>query len=418
VRECKPIEELPGVSVALPVHRDQGTLGLALGDILAQTHRDLDIMLVLNGADERTRDCAVQGAAGDPRVRVIELEGPGLARALNAALRGARHDLVARMDADDRCAPERVACQARWMQEHPSAGAVGCWWELADSDGAQSVTVRPPTDPRELAWRLLVGNPLAHGSMMLRRSAVRSVGGYEERLARGQDYDLWLRLVRAASIGVVPEVLYTHTRRDGSGALCAGDAQARAAAEVMLREWGSLESCGPGARGTLAGLLVSAMSTAGDAPDAMGRFEDFLTEFGPSREALSAYLWARDHLPTMSRRAAEACRRARLREVGARLRGDGVNGVVLWGAGAHAGWILRHAEDLGVPVTGIVDDQCAGQERHGTEVRAPERLGAGEHALIASDAHEEEIWARSRGARERGVVVWRLYADHGVAQAW
>ncbi len=400
-----------GVTVALPVHRDAGTLASAIGDITAQSLRDLEILLVLNGSDASTRATAEQAAKTDPRVRLLTLEKASLAAALNLAVREARHDLVARMDSDDRCAPRRLEVQSAWMAAHPDAGAVGSAWERVDARGGRLSVVRPPLEPREMRWRLLIENPLAHGSMMLRRSAVRAAGGYDERLERGQDYDLWLRLSRTAPIGCVTDLLYTHCVRDASGSYSAGTAQAAAAAGVMLREWSSLDPIHPTSRHTLAGLMAQAMTTSTGAEDGLARIESFLTEHGPSREAMTAYLWAHDRLPTMSRRASEAGRRARLREIGQRLRDQGVHEVWLWGAGAHAEWVLRHAEDLGVTVEGVVDDALAGEERFGMKIDTPNELVAGDHALIASDAHEDRIWETSAAARSRGVVVWRLYGN-------
>ncbi len=401
-----------GVTVALPVHADGSGLEHALADVLGQTLREIEVLVVLNGAGERARGAA-RAAERDGRVRVLELGRANLGAALNLALREARHDLVARMDDDDRCAPGRLAAQRDWMRANPAAGAVGCWWDRRDAAGTRLSVERPPAEPRELRWRLLTENPLAHGSMMLRRSAVRAVGGYDERLERGQDFDLWLRLSRAAPIGVVPEVLYSHSVRDGSGSYCAGPAQAATAAGVMVREWAALEPMPPSDRHTLSGILAQAMSAPGGSEDGLARLADFLNERGPSREGLTAWLWARDSLPRMSRRAAEVCALSRLREVGAQLRAEGVREVVLWGAGVHAEWIARRAEALGVEIAGLVDDACAGAQRAGMTVRSPDSLRAGEVVLIASDAHEDGIWRASQPARSRGVAVRRLYGELG-----
>lgn len=400
-----------GVSVALPVHRAGAELDAALADIQEQTLRDLEILVVLNGADASTRERAERAAANDPRVRVLTLERANLAAALNVALREAAHPLVARMDADDRCAPERLALQSRWMTEHPEAGAVGTAWDQTDRTGRRLATVRPPTDPSELRWRLLIDNPLAHGSMMLRREAVRAVGGYDERLERAQDYDLWLRLARATPIGCLADVLYTHRLRDGSGSYSAGPAQAATAAACVVRAWGELEPIDVDAQRRLCEVLGRAMANPAGAEDGCAEIAGFLSENGPSPEAIIAYLWARDRLPALSRRAADVCRRSRLREIGARIAGRGGREVYLWGAGAHAGWIVENAPSLGLPIAGIVDDALVGTDRWGMLVGWPEALRAGDHALIASDAHEDRIWQASASTRARGVNVWRLYAD-------
>jgi len=183
-----------GVSVALPVYRaEPGSLGRSVACIRDQTLRELDIAIVLNGSDPATTRLAHDLASQDGRIRVHSLPAPNLAAALNLALREARFDLVARMDADDECPPGRLARQTAFLEANPRIAAVGSGVEIRDESGNTSVA-HPPTDPAEVRWRLCLGNVLCHGAMMLRRAEVMAVGGYDPRYQYAQDYDLWLRL--------------------------------------------------------------------------------------------------------------------------------------------------------------------------------------------------------------------------------
>jgi hypothetical protein len=105
----------------------------------------------------------------------------------------------------------------------------------------------------------------------------------------------------------------------------------------------------------------------------------------------------------------EVSRRSRLREVGGELRAKGVEGVTLWGAGTHTGWVMEHQADLGLLIRGIVDDVLAGQERFGHRVARPGSVGDDDVVLLSSDWHEESLWEKSATLRERGVKVVRLY---------
>jgi hypothetical protein len=397
---------VPGVSVALPVHVDAGTLPAAFECIARQSLRSLDIMLVINGSDAPTREVARVLAAGEPRARVIELPEPNLAAALNAALEAARFPLVARMDADDWCPPGRLEAQARFMGARPGLAAAGCAWELADQRGRVITVVRPPVEPARLRWRLLLGNTLAHGSMMLRRESVLEIGGYDERCGRAQDYDLWLRL--GGRIGCVPEVLYRHRARYPAQPGRSTPEQARVAAAAMVRAWRDLP---PGRDEALPGLLEGALRAPGDASDEIEALARRLDEAGPSLERLLAYLVACSAAPAAPKRAYDAGRRAILRARGEALRSAGVRRVWLWGAGDHTRWLVEHAGELGLEIAGIVDDNHAGADMHGFGVGRPDALAPGDVALISSDWHEEAIWLASAGARARGVRVVRLYGD-------
>lgn len=397
---------IPPVSVALPVACAAPTLQRAFHCIAAQDHPQIEIILVLNGADDETTSLARRLAAPDPRARIIELERPSLAAALNVALEAARHDLVARMDADDACPAHRLRLQAERMASDDTLGALGCAWHLADDAGRVITTVHPPTEPAGLRWRLLLGNVLAHGSMMLRRSAVLRVGAYDESLDRAQDYDLWQRLSRQHRIGALADVLYTHTTRSPHDPGRSTREQAFVAAPRMLDAWRELPAS---ASTDLVDAIAASLSR--DDGSAADPIERILESEGPTRDALLAWLWSQWNTPPAGRRAYDAARRALLRESGRRLRRRAVKRVWLWGAGDHTRWVLDHLDDLDLEILGLIDDQLVGSTRFGYQVASPDELGPGDTAIISSDWHEDAIWARTAPARARGVRIIRLYAE-------
>ncbi|MCW5774831.1 MAG: glycosyltransferase [Phycisphaeraceae bacterium] len=401
---------MPPVSVLLPVATDSARLAEAFACIARQTVADLDILILLNGSDAPTERLAFDLAASDSRARAIRVGPvPNLAAALNAGLLHARHHLIARMDADDACPPNRLAVQVARLEAEPTLAAVGCAWDLTDAEGRVTATIRPPTDALEMRWRLLLENPLAHGSMLMHRSAVLAAGGYDPRRTRAQDYDLWLRLSAIAPIAAVPETLYTHRQRAGSLAFASSREQARAAADLLAARWAALP---PGDPAFVAGALSDAMSRTDNRARGADAIAAHLRAGGPTRDALLAWLWTAWRFPPAERAAINVCRRSRVREVGATLRAASVRSVHLWGAGAHTAWLLAHAHDLGVEIAGLVDDRLAGRTRHGLTVAPPSALRPGEHALISTDSAEDEVWRASLPHRQRGVIVWRLYAEN------
>lgn len=396
----------PLVSVALPVHRDDGLLAHAFACITRQKLRDLEILILLNGADGDTTQRAKALAAGDPRARIIELPEPNLAAALNVALEASHAPLVARMDADDRCPPDRLELQAARMRAEPRLAALGCAWEMVDSDQKVLSTVRPPTDPAEARWRLLLGNPFAHGSMMLRREAVLAVGGYDTRCTRAQDFELWLRLSRTAGLAALPQVLYQHRTRSPEDHSGSTTDQAGFAAAALLRAWHSLPS---GDNQAIAPALAQSLER-GNRPGEAAESLEAILRAAPSRDALLSWLYTQWANPPAPRRAIEACREARLREVGRELRNAGIDRIWIWGAGSHTRWLLDHAADLAVPIQGIVDDGASSQQRFGLTIQPPQAIAAGQTALLSSDWHEDAMWESSAPHRARGVRIVRFYA--------
>jgi hypothetical protein len=141
-------------------------------------------------------------------------QGPrGIVAALEAARAAARAPFLARMDADDVCAPSRLAEQLALMEADPTVVACGCGVEYfpAESvrDGARryEAWLNEAVTPDEIERQLFVECPLAHPSFFLRAEAVEAVGGYRDE-GWPEDYDLLLRLWAAGgSLAQVPRTL-------------------------------------------------------------------------------------------------------------------------------------------------------------------------------------------------------------------
>ena len=400
-----------GVSVVLPVSEvEPEVLQSALESMCEQSHENLEVLLVLNGSDRATRQAAHELAAGDRRTRVLELEHASLAAAINLGLKQASHTLVARMDADDWSHPQRIEQQYERMIDNPSLAALGTAYEIVGPDGQRYGVMTPPTDPAEARWRLLISNPFAHGSMMLRRDAVLALGGYDERFERAQDYELWVRLSgRGARSGVcaTSEVLYTLTRSEAQGAFGATPMQAEFAAKVMTQAWNGL------AQGDAMSLesIIAQIARRSQATEARGALEMRLREQGPTSSDLLAWLWTAWTAPASSARAFDIARGSRVREVARSMQASGVDAISLWGAGTHTAWLLDHQADLGISIIGIVDDALHGSKRFGRPIDHQDALKPGSHVLLSSDWHEDALWSASARARARGVHVWRLYGE-------
>lgn len=397
---------MPLVTVALPIHHADSSLEGAFRCITDQTHRDLEILLILNGSDPGTTALARRLASTDGRARAIERPVANLAGALNEALRVAKGSLVARMDADDTCALDRIARQVEFLEREPSVAAVGCAYDVVGQDGKRVFTVRPPTDPAEARWRLLLGNMFAHGSMTVRVREVLDVGGYDEGCLRAQDFDLWLRLSRSGGMAALPQVLYTHVVRNHHDATRSTKDQSLVVSHALLERWRSLGHVE--SRGTLERAMAESMTQGEDPHRAVHAIETILRDEGPKWDALLALLWAKSIAPSAPARAAKVARRARVREVSAEIRSKGAASLWLWGGGDHTRQLLDHPEDLGVPVRGIIDDIATG-ERFGLTIVRPEVVPGDDFVLLSSDWHEDAMWDSSVRLRERGVRVFRLY---------
>lgn len=140
--------------------------------------------------------------------------GAGVAGALNLGLKQCTHELVARMDADDIMALDRLARQMEWMRARPGQVCLGAQVAMfKDGEATPHAQSQHPAVLRrhELAAYSPAHVPrwLAnHPTLMFRAGAVHAVGGYRTEFEGVEDYDLLLRLLAAGhEVHNLPDVL-------------------------------------------------------------------------------------------------------------------------------------------------------------------------------------------------------------------
>jgi glycosyltransferase involved in cell wall biosynthesis len=195
----------PAVSVLMSVFNGAPFVIEAVASVLAQTERDLELIVVDDGSTDATPD--LLAAVVDPRLRVHRQARAGLTRALNLALGLAGGGLVARLDADDVALPERLARQRVFLAAHPEIGLLGTAAREVEPDGTPVRVVQPPAADAAIRRALIRANPFVHSSVMLRRELLVRAGGYDETLAVAQDYELWMRLAGLTRLANLTEVL-------------------------------------------------------------------------------------------------------------------------------------------------------------------------------------------------------------------
>jgi glycosyltransferase involved in cell wall biosynthesis len=228
---------VPAVSMLMSVRDGAPWVSEAVASVLAQTAPDLELIVVDDGSTDATPE--LLAACADPRLRVERRPARGLTRALNRALGLARAPLVARLDADDVAMPERIARQRAFLDAHPDVGLVGTGAREVDPDGREVGIVRPPEDDAAIRRALIRANPFVHSSVMMRRSVVERVGGYDDALPVAQDYDLWMRMSRVTRLANLPAPLVV--RRLVPGRVSAARDTERLSTEARVR-WRAVRS--------------------------------------------------------------------------------------------------------------------------------------------------------------------------------
>jgi len=251
----------PAVTVLIGAYENEATVARAVESILAQTEKNLELLVIDDGSRDGSAAAAEKAIGDDSRGRVMRLErNVGIARSLNAGLEAAAAPVVAIQDADDYSAPERLERELAALAENPDAAVVGSRMREADASGR---LLRPRTSfaAGDVGPVLMRFNPIPNGSAAFRRDVVLALGGYDPRYRFATEYDLWLRIAERHRLLALDEELATRVMGGGNVAARAERAQLAEGLAIRARTLHRRRTL----RGA-SGLLRPALSYALPAP--------------------------------------------------------------------------------------------------------------------------------------------------------
>jgi glycosyltransferase involved in cell wall biosynthesis len=225
------------VSVLMPVYNTERFVAETTESVLAQTFRDFELIALDDGSTDRSREILESFAKRDPRVRVVSRPNKGLVATLNEGLALAQAPLIARIDADDLCHPQRFEKQVQALNDDPGLVAVGSCSAAIDEDGNALGNYPTPLSHEEIEREHLRGHSsIHHPSVMFRTEVVRGLGGYRE-LVPCEDFDLWLRLGEVGRLANLPENLITKRLFPGSIVATSLDKRRGVLERIMREAW-------------------------------------------------------------------------------------------------------------------------------------------------------------------------------------
>jgi glycosyltransferase involved in cell wall biosynthesis len=209
----------PRISILMLTYNRPQFIGTAIESILAQQFQEWELLVIHDGPNQEIPVIMAQWQERDGRIRYFHRSTPGnIADATNFGLEHARGEYIAVLDDDDGWAsPLKLTRQAAFLDGHPDYVACGGGVIVVDTEGREQMRYLKPERDDEIKRRALVANPIAHSSVMYRRSAALAAGGYDRTLAGFQDWDLWLKLGSQGKLYNFPEYLMLYRIWHGSG---------------------------------------------------------------------------------------------------------------------------------------------------------------------------------------------------------
>jgi glycosyltransferase involved in cell wall biosynthesis len=199
------------VTVLMPVYNASTYLREAISSVLQQTFTNFELLIIDDGSTDES--ISIINSFEDKRIRLVKNEvNKGISASLNEGINLASTDLIARMDADDICYPERLALQVEHFRLNPITALLSTSVRVISDNGAPLFV--DDFDRVHNAYNLNFICPVYHSTVMFRRSVILKLGGYTVPYA--EDLDLWWRLSRKYKLDHLQKILLDYRISDQS----------------------------------------------------------------------------------------------------------------------------------------------------------------------------------------------------------
>jgi glycosyltransferase involved in cell wall biosynthesis len=205
----------PEVSVIIPTYNRRAMVREAIASVMDQHGAAAEVACELIVVDDGSTDGTaeeldrIRTAQGGDRVRmrVVRTENRGVAAARNAGVAIASAPLITFLDSDDLWLPHKLERQLEYIRAHPE-------FPIAQTDeiwmrGGRRVN--PGLRHRKRSGNIFIDSLrtclISPSAVMLRTALFRQLGGFDERMAAAEDYDLWLRILVGHNVGLLAEPL-------------------------------------------------------------------------------------------------------------------------------------------------------------------------------------------------------------------
>lgn len=191
------------VSIIMAAYNAEKYIHEAVQSILNQTYSDFEFLIVNDGSNDDTSKILSQ--YHDRRIKVFYQPNQGCIYARESAIERAKGEYIAIMDADDIALPERLEKTVEFLDANPEVVLVGTGFIIKNEESGEQEIKIPPSSDEKLRKILLRYDPFKDPSLLIRKSAFKTAGGY--KVDHGFDYELYSRLAKIGKLANIEDIL-------------------------------------------------------------------------------------------------------------------------------------------------------------------------------------------------------------------
>jgi glycosyltransferase involved in cell wall biosynthesis len=200
------------ISVVIPLYNKAPHIQRALNSILGQSFSPKEIIVVDDGSSDGGGEIVQSNP--DSRIRLIRQENSGASAARNRGIIESSSDFIAFLDADDEWKPEHLQKIALLIEEYPGCGAYATSYNM--DAGSAKIWRSKPQKHFPIGWKGIIDfdkyielgistNTFNSSSICVRKDTFNKAGMFDIKVIRGQDIDMWLRILLAADVAFLNE---------------------------------------------------------------------------------------------------------------------------------------------------------------------------------------------------------------------
>ena len=181
------------ISILMPSKNEGKYIEKAIKSILKQTYQNYELIIIDDSKDDTEK---VIKSINSDKIIYRKVENSNISKSLNLALKLARGDIIARMDADDISHPDRLKIQYEYLMNHSDVHLVGSNFYFINDKGKLISKKKLPEYHEIIEYWMPILSTLLHATMMTYKEVLKSINGYTADIDRAEDMDLFLEPVK------------------------------------------------------------------------------------------------------------------------------------------------------------------------------------------------------------------------------
>jgi glycosyltransferase involved in cell wall biosynthesis len=197
------------ISVIIPVYNGENTIKETIVSVLNQTLTQIELIVINDGSTDSTLE--IVSNITDSRLKIVSFPNAGLSASRNRGIKLASGEFISFIDADDLWTPDKLESQFNALIQNPNAGVAYSWTNWINESGKIIYGGGCHQFSGNVYTHLFLGDFIEGGSnVLIRRSALDEIGGFNETIQYSEDWEMWLRLATKYEFIVVPkpQILY------------------------------------------------------------------------------------------------------------------------------------------------------------------------------------------------------------------